>query len=125
MKHLLCAMGLLGAMLSGPAFAEEASFCKLECDSARAQCKASTSKASGDDAVKLLASEETNPMARNAQGAVPSTGAQALERRGQQHRRAEQIGICDDKYQRCTRACSGSANGSDGSFPVRRHGNTG
>ena len=112
MKRLLCAMGLLGAVLSGAAIAQDAGFCKAECDTARSQCKANTGKASGDDAVLLLKSEETNPLARTAQGAVTPTGTLALERSGQQNRRAQQLGICDDKYQRCTRACSADNSGS-------------
>lgn len=110
MKRLLCAFGLLGFVLSGSAFAQEGGFCKAECDSARAQCKANTGKASGDEAVLLLKNEETNAFARSAQSAVTPTGAQALERSGQQNRRAQQMGICDDKYQRCTRACTAADN---------------
>jgi len=123
MKRLSIVLGLVGLMLSGPAFADETAFCKTECDSARAQCKASTSKASGDDAVKLLSSEETNAFARTARDPVVGAGAQSLERSGQQNRRAQQMGICDDKYQRCTRACGTPGGGAV--FPVRKHGNTG
>ena len=125
MKRLSIAATLLGLMLSGAAFADETAFCKTECDSAHAQCKASTSKASGDDAVKLLSTQETNGFARAAQDPVAGAGAQSLARSGQQNRRAQQLGICDDKYQRCVRACSGPAKGTDGAFPVRRQGNTG
>ena len=112
MKRLLCAVGLLGLVLSGGAFAQDGGFCKTECDTARSQCKANTGKASGDEAALLLKSEETNAFARTAQGAVTSTGNLALERSGQQNRRAQQLGICDDKYQRCTRACSPENSGS-------------
>lgn len=111
LKSWLCSVGLLGVLLSGQAFAEDAGLCKAECNSARSQCKANTGKASGDDAVLLLKSEETNPLARAAQGAVTPTGTLALERSGQQNRRAQQLGICDDNYQRCTRACSSEAAG--------------
>lgn len=124
MKRLLCAVSLLGIVLSGAAWADDAAFCKSECDSARAQCKANTGKASGDDAVLLLKSEETNAFARTAQG-VSSTGTQALERSGQQNRRAQQLGICEDKYQRCTRTCSAPAGAPEGAFPVRRRSQTG
>jgi hypothetical protein len=124
MKRLSIVLGLVGLMLSGAAFADETAFCKTECDSARAQCKANTSKASGDDAVKLLSSEETNAFARTARDPVAGVGAQSLERSGQQNRRAQQMGICDDKYQRCTRACGTSGDGG-AVFPVRKRGNTG
>jgi len=123
MKRLSIVLGLVGLMLSGAAFADEPAFCKNECDSARSQCMANTSKASGDDAVKLLSTQETNAFARTAQDPVAGAGARALERSGQQNRRAQQIGICDDKYQRCTRSCA--APGGDGAFPVRKRGNTG
>lgn len=106
MKRLSFVAVLLGTVLSGAAFAEDAAFCRAECDTARSQCLANTGKASGDEAVLILKSEETNPLARAAQSAVTSTGNQALERSGQQHRRAQQRDICDDRYQRCTRACS-------------------
>ena len=112
MKRLSSALGWLGLVLAGAAGAADTAFCKSECDSARTQCTANTGKASGDDAVLLLKNEETNPLARTAQGAVTSTGNLALERSGQQHRRAQQRGICDDKYQRCTRACAADNNGS-------------
>jgi len=123
MKRLLCAVGLLAFMLSGAVLADEVAFCKTECDSALATCKASTGKASGDDAVKLLATEETNAFARTAQGAVASTGTQAIERSGQQNRRAQQLGICNDKYARCTRTCAAPGEGTV--FPVRKRGSTG
>ncbi len=123
MKRLSIVLGLAGLMLSGAAFADETAFCKAECDSARSQCVANTSKASGDAAVKLLSSQETNAFARTAQDPVAGAGAQSLERSGQQNRRAQQMGICDDKYQRCTRSCA--APGGDGAFPVRKRGNTG
>jgi len=110
MKRLLLALGLVGVVLSGAAVADDTGLCRAECNSARAQCKANTGKASGDDAVLLLKSEETNPLARAAQSAVTPSGTLALERSGQQNRRAQQLGICDDKYQRCTRACSGQDN---------------
>ena len=124
MKRLSIIVGLVGIMLSGAAFADEAAFCKSECDSARSQCVASTGKASGDEAVKLLATQETNAFARTAQDPVAGAGTRALERSGQQNRRAQQLGICDDKYQRCTRTCA-APGGAEGAFPVRRHGNTG
>lgn len=123
MKRLSIVLGLVGLMLSGAAFADETAFCKSECDSARSQCMANTSKASGDDAVKLLSTQETNAFARTAQDPVAGAGSKALERSGQQNRRAQQIGICSDKYQRCTRSCA--APGGDGAFPVRKHGSTG
>jgi len=124
MKRLSIVLGLAGLMLSGAAFADETAFCKTECDSARAQCKASTSKASGDDAVKLLSTQETNGFARAAQDPVAGVGAKSLERSGQQNRRAQQLGICDDKYQRCTRSCA-PAGGAGDAFPSRKQGKTG
>lgn len=121
MKRLLCAVGVFGLMLSGAAFAQDAGFCKTECDTARSECKANTGRASGDDAVLLLKTEEMNAFARTAQGAVASTGAQALERSGQQNRRAQQLGICEDKYQRCTRACSSGQNSGSPVIRKRSH----
>ena len=122
MKRLLFALGLAGAVLSGAAFAEDAGFCKAECDSARTQCKANTGKASGDEALALLSAEETNPLARAAQGAVTPTGTQALERRGQQNRRMQQLGICEDKYLRCTRSCA-NPDANSGSPLLRKRDN--
>lgn len=110
MKRLSIVLGLVGLMLSGAVFADEPAFCKAECDSARAQCKASTGKASGDDAVKLLSTQETNAFARTAQSPVTGAGDRSLERSGQQNRRAQQMGICDDQYQRCSRACTAPAD---------------
>jgi len=124
MKRLSIVLGFAGLMLSGAVFADEAAFCKTECENAHAQCKANTGKASGDDAAKLLTTQETNGFARAAQDPVAGAGARSLERSGQQNRRAQQLGICDDKYQRCTRSCAAPA-GADGAFPVRRHGKTG
>lgn len=124
MKRLSIIVGLVGIMLSGAALADEAAFCKSECDSARSQCKANTGKASGDDAVAMLSTQETNAFARTAQDPVAGAGTKALERSGQQNRRAQQLGICDDKYKRRTRTCA-APGGTDGAFPVRRHGNTG
>jgi len=124
MKRLSIVLGLAGLMLSGAVFADETAFCKAECDSARSQCKASTSKASGDDAVKLLSTQETNGFARAAQDPVAGVGAKSLERSGQQNRRAQQLGICDDKYQRCTRSCAPAGGASD-AFPSRKQGKTG
>lgn len=123
MKRLLSAVALLGVVMSGAAWAQDAAFCKAECDTARTQCTANIAKASGDDAVLLLKREETNHLARTAQGAVTSSGNLALERSGQQNRRAQQLGICDDKYQRCTRACSGADN--SGSPIIRKRANAG
>lgn len=122
MKRLLSAVTLFGIVMSGAAWAQDAAFCKAECDTARTQCTANTGKASGDDAVLLLKREESNHLARTAQGAVTSSGNLALERSGQQNRRAQQLGICDDKYQRCTRAC---AAGNNGSPIIRKRANAG
>ncbi|MEW6371748.1 MAG: hypothetical protein AB1584_12490 [Pseudomonadota bacterium] len=123
MKRLLFALGVVGFVLSGAAVADDAGLCRAECDSARTQCRANTGKASGDDAVLILKSEETNPLARAAQGAVTPTGTLALERSGQQNRRAQQRGICDDTYQRCTRACSAQDN--SGSPLIRKRSSAG
>ena len=124
MKRLSIAATLLGLMLSGAVVADETAFCTTECESAHSQCKANTSKASGDDAVKLLSTQETNGFARAAQDPVAGAGARSLERSGQQNRRAQQLGICDDKYQRCMRSCA-PAGGANDVFPVRKHGKTG
>ena len=123
MKRLSIVAALLGLMLSSTAFADEPAFCKAECDSARAQCKASTGKASGDDAVKLLSTQETNAFARTAQSPVAGTGERSLERSGQQNRRAQQMSICDDKFQRCSRACVAPAD--SGSPLVRKRSSVG
>lgn len=112
MKSLSSAAALLGLVLSGAAIAQDAGLCKTECTTARTQCTASIGKAFGGDGILPLKREETNPLARTAQAAVNSTGNLALERSGQQHRRAQQLGICDDTYERCTRTCATGRNGS-------------
>jgi hypothetical protein len=98
---------LLAALLPSAHAAEDAGFCKSMCSSERQECKASARKATRNDDLLERSGPDKNPFANTASHSQgQSEDMRAAERAGFQRRQSERFGACEDKYLRCTRACS-------------------
>lgn len=98
---------LLAAALPSAWAADNAAFCKSMCGSERQECRADARDATGNDELLELPSTQRNPFANTAshvQGQSEQT--RAAGKAGFQRRQSERYGVCEDKYLRCTRACS-------------------
>jgi hypothetical protein len=108
MFRTVCLAVLFAAVLPSTHAAEDAGFCKSMCTSERQECRALARKAtSNDELVSDREVSQKNPFANtagNLQG--QSVDQRAADNAGFHRRQSERYGTCDDKYQRCTRACS-------------------
>lgn len=95
------------ALLASGARANDAGLCKPMCTEEKRTCRISAVKLNDYEASSLTAWKEKNAMARefgsgNVQTAHP-VGAVASSAKDRQMTR---IGVCEDKYKSCTKACS-------------------
>jgi hypothetical protein len=98
---------LLATLLPSAHAAEDAGFCKSMCSSERQECRATARKMTGNDGLLDHSLPEKNPFANTAghsQG--QSEDMRAADSAGFQRRQSERFGVCEDKYLRCTRACT-------------------
>jgi hypothetical protein len=98
---------LLAAAIPSAWSAEDAGFCKSMCSSERQECRADARRATGNDDLLERGPAEKNPFANTAshtQG--QSEQMRAAGNASFQKRQSERFGVCEDKYLRCTRACS-------------------
>jgi hypothetical protein len=111
---------LLAALLAAPLpsvhAAEDAGFCKSMCSSERQECRVTARKATSNDDLIGNSEPGKNPFANTAihsQG--QSEDMRAADSTGYQRRQSERFGACEDKYLRCTRACSVPVKARSGS----------
>ena len=109
MKRLTLASLMLGILWAGAAQAADAGLCKSMCGADKRECRAEAHEKARDDLDGPLELPEKNPLARAAQGQVPSEASRAIGNAGTQARRMGNAGQCDDAYLRCTRACAAPA----------------
>lgn len=105
-NRLALLIACLGMTAAGTCLAEDAAFCKSMCASEQRQCRADARLQPKEERLMPPDTPDHNPLARTAQGEVPSQAARALEAAGADHRRADRLGSCDTSYQRCTRSCA-------------------
>lgn len=113
MTRVFVSLVLMGLVLSGAARAGDAGMCKSMCDAEKRECRAQVQTRLSNEKSALGQMPERNPLARGAQVQVVSQDARALDAAGDQHRRMANNGACDDKYLRCTRACSSTPVASE------------
>jgi hypothetical protein len=95
------------AVLPSVHAAEEPGFCKSMCGSERQECRATARKMTGNDGLIDDAGPGKNPFAHTASHSQgQSEDMRAADNAGYQRRQSERFGVCEDKYLRCTRACS-------------------
>jgi hypothetical protein len=105
--HLAALAAALLATLPCAHAAEDAGFCKSMCGSARQECRATARKTTGNDSLLDHSVPEKNPFANTASHSQgQSEDMRAADSAGFQRRQSERFGVCEDKYLRCTRACS-------------------
>jgi hypothetical protein len=107
MIRALALAALFAAVVPSTWAAEDAGFCKSMCGSERQECRASARKATSNDDLLDNGPGVKNPFANTAshvQG--QSEQMRAADRDSFQKRQSERYGVCEDKYLRCTRACS-------------------
>ena len=98
---------LLAIVLPSVHAAGDAGFCKSMCTSERQECKASARRATSNDDLIGRAEPARNPFANTASHAQgQSEDMRAADNAAYQRRQSERVGVCEDKYLRCTRACS-------------------
>jgi hypothetical protein len=98
---------LLIAALPAVHAAEDAGFCKSMCNSERQECKATARRMTGNDGLADDSGPSKNPFANTASHSQgQSEDMRAADTAGYQRRQSERFGVCEDKYLRCTRACS-------------------
>ena len=107
MFHTVCLAALLAAAIPSAWAAEDAGFCKSMCGSERQECKVTARKATGNDELIGESVSRKNPFANTASHSQGQSVQEQLADSDSFHRRqSERLGACDDKYLRCTRACS-------------------
>lgn len=107
---------LFAVALPSASAAEDAGFCKSMCGSERQECRATARKATGNDDLLERAPADKNPFANTASHAQgQSEQERAAGSASFQKRQSERYGTCEDKYQRCTRACGIPARPARGS----------
>jgi len=95
---------------------EDAGFCKSMCSSERQECRASARKATSNDELLERGPEDRNPFANTANHLQGQSEQERAAGGASSHKRqSERYGACEDKYQRCTRACSIPARPARGS----------
>jgi hypothetical protein len=116
MIRALALATLFAAGLPAAQAFEDAGFCKSMCGSERQECRASARKATSNDGLLERGPEDKNPFANTA-GHVQGQSVQerAADGASFQKRQSERYGVCEDKYQRCARACSIPAKPARGS----------
>lgn len=99
---------LLAVLMPSAQAADDPSFCKSICGSERQECKATARKMTGnDDLIEKSSPSEKNPFANTASHAQGQSEQMRVAENNSYHRRqSERYGACDDKFQRCTRACT-------------------
>ena len=110
MKRVALLSLMSGILWAGAAHAGDASVCKSMCGADKRECRAQAHEQARDDLDGPLEMPEKNPLARTAQGQVPSEAARAIGNAGTQARRMGKASQCDDAYLRCTRACAAPAD---------------
>jgi len=107
---------LFAAALPAAHAADDAGFCKSMCGSERQECRATARKATGNDDLLERGPEDKNPFANTA-GHIQGQSEQerAAASASFHKRQSERYGVCEDKYQRCSRACSIPAKPARGS----------
>jgi hypothetical protein len=98
---------LFTAAIPAAQAADEPGFCKSMCGSERQECKTTARKMTGNDDLLERSQDEKNPFANTA-GHVQGQSEQArvAGKDSFQRRQSERFGACEDKYLRCTRACT-------------------
>lgn len=116
MIRALALAALFAALAPAAQAAEDAGFCKSMCGSERQQCRAAARKATNNDELLERGPEDKNPFANTA-GHVQGQSEQerAAGSASFHKRQSERYGVCEDKYQGCTRACSIPARPARGS----------
>jgi hypothetical protein len=116
MIRSLYVAALLAAALPSVHAAEEAGFCKSMCGSERQECKATARKMTSNDDLIGRSEPGKNPFAHTASHSQgQSEDMRAADNAGHQRRQSERVGVCEDKYLRCTRACSVPPKAGSGS----------
>lgn len=107
---------LLAAAIPSAWAAEDVGFCKSMCGSERQECKAEARKATSNDELIGESVSPKNPFANTASHSQgQSVQEQAAGSASFHRRQSERIGVCEDKYLRCTRACSAPPKAARGS----------
>ena len=107
MFRTVCLAALLAAAIPSVRAADDAGFCKSMCGSERQECKATARKATSNDELIGESVSQKNPFANTASHSQGQSVQEQLADSDSFHRRqSERIGACEDKYLRCTRACS-------------------
>ena len=107
MFHTVCLAALLAAAIPSAWAAEDAGFCKSMCSSERQECKVTARKATGNDELIGESVSRKNPFANTASHSQGQSVQEQVADSDSFHRRqSERLGACEDKYLRCTRACS-------------------
>ena len=116
MIRTLALAALLASCLPTVQAAEDAGFCKSMCSSERQECRATARKATKNDDLLERGPEDKNPFANTANHLQGQSEQERATGGASFHKRqSERYGACDDKYQRCTRACSIPAKPARGS----------
>ena len=98
---------LLAAAIPALQAADEPGFCKSMCGSERQECKATARKMTANDDLIDRPAEDKNPFANTASHAQGQSEQARIADNASYHRRqSERFGACEDKYLRCTRACT-------------------
>ena len=106
-------VALAALCLSGAASAAEPGICKSVCDTERRSCKANVDDLAAEkyEGPIVVEPRERNGLARTAQQTQGGPDVRLVENQGGvQDRRMRYRAACEDKYARCTRACSAPAN---------------
>jgi hypothetical protein len=99
--------GLLAIVLPSVHAAEDAGFCKSMCTSERQECKATARKMTANDGLIGDAGPGKNPFANTASHSQgQSEDMRGADKDSFRRRQSERFGACEDKYLRCTRACT-------------------
>lgn len=107
MIRALVLAAMFAAVLPSAWAVEDAGFCKSMCGSERQECRATARKATGNDDLLERGVEEKNPFANTASHAQGQSEQMRAAGQASYHRRqSERYGVCEDKYLRCSRACS-------------------
>lgn len=103
---------LLGCLLSGAGLAAEPGICKSVCDTERSTCKANVRDLALEkyDGPIVVEAQRRNELARTAELTQGGARVQRVEdQAGVQTRETRLRSACEDKYARCTRACTAEA----------------
>lgn len=107
MFRTVCLAALLAAAIPSAWAAEDAGFCTSMCGSERQECKVTARKDTGNDELIGESVSRKNPFANTASHSQgQSVQEQVADSDSFRRRQSERIGACEDKYLRCTRACS-------------------